>query len=150
MASYNKFNNFTMDLLNGCHDFSGDSAAPTYKILLTNNAPSATWHTYANVTGEVSNGNGYVTGGQTVAMTLALQTATVNVAQVTPPSDNTFTATGGSIGPFRYAVLYTTNNSHGINSPLVAWWDYGSAVTLSTGETFTVDFDQVNGIFTMT
>jgi len=24
--------------------------------------------------------------------------------------------------------------------PLIAWWNYGSAVTLQAGETFTVDF----------
>ena len=50
-----------------------------------------------------------------------------------------FTAAGGSIGPFRYAVLYNDTPVSPAN-PLIGYWDYGSSVTLASGETFTVDF----------
>ena len=148
MASYNKFNNFTLDLLQGCHDFAGDTHAPTYKVMLTNTAPVATNHLYGDISAtEVANGFGYTTGGTAVAMGVAYVSGTT--AQVTPPSDTTFTASGGSVGPFRYAVLYNATTTTPENKPLVAWWDYGSSVTLADGETFTVDFDQINGIFTI-
>lgn len=61
-------------------------------------------------------------------------------------TDVVFTATG-SMGPFRYVVLY--NDTSAADS-LVGWWDYGSALTLASGETFTVDFDASNGILTIT
>jgi hypothetical protein len=58
-----------------------------------------------------------------------------------------FTASGGTIGPFRYVVLY---NSTPANGNLIGWWDYGSGLTLNAGDTFTVQFDAVNGILTIT
>lgn len=58
----------------------------------------------------------------------------------------TFTASGGSIATFRYVVLY---NDTATNDELIGWWDYGSAVTLASGETFTVDFDAATGVLTI-
>jgi hypothetical protein len=58
-----------------------------------------------------------------------------------------FTASG-SVGPFQYAVLY---NDTAASKNLVAWWDYGSAVTLNSGDTFTVKFNNTTPgtIFTL-
>jgi hypothetical protein len=60
-------------------------------------------------------------------------------------ADVVFTATG-SMGPFRYAVLH---NDTATNDELIGWWDYGSSITLASGETFTVDFDPTNGVLTV-
>ena len=62
-----------------------------------------------------------------------------------------FTASGGTIGPFRYAVLYDDTPTSPAD-PLIAWWDYGSGITLNDGETFTVKFNNTDPgtIFTTT
>jgi hypothetical protein len=61
-------------------------------------------------------------------------------------ADSVFTASGGSIGPFRYAILY---NSSATNK-VVGYYDYGSSITLADTETLTVDFDGVNGVIQLT
>jgi hypothetical protein len=33
---------------------------------------------------------------------------------------------------------------------LIGYWDYGSAVTLSVGESFAVSLDGTNGVFSVT
>jgi hypothetical protein len=32
---------------------------------------------------------------------------------------------------------------------LIAWWDNGSAIDLADGESVTIDFDDANGVYTM-
>lgn len=139
MATYNKFQDFSEQLTIGTHDWD----AHTFKIMLTNSAPVATNTIKANLT-EISAGNGYTAGGTatTIAVSETTGTTTVTGTQVV------FTASGGSIGPFQYAVLY---NDTSASDSLVAWWDYGSAVTLADGETFTVKFNSASPgtIFTL-
>jgi hypothetical protein len=48
-------------------------------------------------------------------------------------ADVVFTAAGGSIGPFRYDVLYNDTPTSPAD-PLIGWWDYGSAITLAGHE----------------
>lgn len=138
MASYNKFLQFTKDLVDGVHDFD----AHTFKVALTNTAPVNTNTVLANIT-QISNGNGYTTGGTATSMSTSTSSGTAKVTG----TDVVFTASGGSVGPFRYAVLYNDTPSSPAD-PLMAWWDYGSSVTLADTETFTVDFDATNGIAT--
>jgi hypothetical protein len=140
MAAYNKFNDFTEQQIIGTHDWD----ANTFKIMLVNSpAPIAANTVKANLT-EISAGNGYLAGGTATTITVseASGTTTVQGTQVA------FTASGGSIGPFQYAVLY---NDTAASKNLVAWWDYGSAVTLNTGDSFTVKFNNATPgtIFTL-
>lgn len=136
MATYNKFNQFVKDLVDGVHDFD----AHTFKVMLTNTAPVATNTVKANLT-EISAGNGYTAGGTATTISTSVSSGTSKVVG----TDVVFTATG-SVGPFQYVVLYNDTPTSPAD-PLIAWWDYGSAVTLANGETFTVDFDATNGIF---
>lgn len=140
MATFSKFNQFTKDLIDGVHDFD----AHTFKVMLTNTAPIASNTVKANLT-EISAGNGYTAGG--TATTISTSTSS-GVAKVTG-TDVVFTAAGGTIGPFRYIAVYNDTPSSPTD-PLIGYADYGSSITLNAGETFTVDFDGTNGIFTVT
>ena len=136
MASYNKFNQFTKDLIDGVHDFD----AHTFKVMLTNTAPTSSNTVKANLT-EISSGNGYTAGGTATTISTSTSSGTAKVTG----TDVVFTASGGSIGPARYAVLYNDTPTSPAK-PLIAWWDYGSSITLADTETLTVDFDNTNGI----
>ena len=139
MAAYNKFYQFTKDLIDGVHDFD----AHVFKVMLTNVAPVAGNSVKGDLT-EISAGNGYSAGG--TATTVTTETDGTGVAKG-KASDVTFTATGGTIGPFRYAVLY---NDTAANDPLICWVDYGSSITLQATELIVIDFDVSAGVFTVT
>lgn len=139
MASFNKFNSFVEALSEKVHNLGAD----TLKVLLTNTAPAATNSVKADLT-EISAGNGYTAGGTAATISSSSQTSGTYKLVL---ADVVFTASGGSIGPFRYAVLYNDTAS---NDELIGWWDYGSSITLASGETFTVDFDATTGVLTIT
>lgn len=144
MASFNKFNQFVEDLAHAVHDLK-TGTGHTLKVLLTNTAPVAANAVKADLT-EISAGNGYSAGGTTVGTLTGAQTS--GTFKLVGGTDPLFTASGGSIGPFRYAVLYNDTPTSPAD-PLIGWWDYGSSITLAAGETFTVDIDQTNGILTL-
>lgn len=140
MATYNKFDSFVGDLCNKVHNLGSD----TLKLLLTNTAPVRTNTVKANLT-EIAAGNGYTAGGATVTgVTDTDATGTVTLAS----ADATITASGGTIGPFRYVGLYNSTTAGG---SLISWWDYGSSITLNDGETFTwkVSGNTNSAIFTL-
>lgn len=145
MATFNKFYCFVENVAEKKHDLGAD----TLKVFLTNTAPNAATHTaYDGVTGttgpaEIAAGNGYTATGNSAAITSSAQTTGTYKLVLADPA--TWTATG-SVGPFRYAVLY---NSTSAGKELIGWWDYGSSITLATGETFKVDFDPTSGVLTL-
>jgi hypothetical protein len=135
MAIYNPFDDFSEQLVRGVQNFGTDA----FKIALTNSAPIVSNTILANIT-QIAAGNGYTLGGTaiaSIAINENLGTTTVTGTQVV------FTASGGSIGPFRYAVLYN-DTATSPPKPLVAWWDYGSSITLNDTDTFTVKFNNAS------
>lgn len=137
MASYNKFQSFVEALAEKVHNLGSDDL----RVVLTNSAPVNTNTQLSNIT-QIANGNGYTTGGTAATISSSAQTSGTYKLVL---ADVVFTASG-SMGPFRYAVLY---NNTATNDELIAWWDYGSNLTLASGDSFTVDFDATNGVLTI-
>jgi hypothetical protein len=135
MASFNKFNSFVEAVAEGTHNLGSNQLT----IALTNTAPVAGNSVLANIT-EITYTN---LSTRNLTTTSSSQTGGLYRLIV---ADTTLTSTGGSTGPFRYVVVY---NSTAAGGPLIGWFDYGSSITLLSGESLTVDFDQVNGLLTL-
>lgn len=141
MATFNKFQSFVEHLAEKVHDLGAD----TLKVMLTDTAPVATNTVKADLT-EITAGNGYTAGGATLTVTSSAQASGVYKLVA---NDVVITASGGSIGPFRYAVIYNDTPTSPAD-PLIGWWDRGSSATLLAGESVTIDLDQTNGVLTVT
>lgn len=140
MATFNKINAFVENLAEKVHNLGSD----TLKVMLTNSAPVNTNTVKGDLT-EISAGNGYTAGGATPSITSSAQSSGTYKLVL---ADVTWTASGGTIGPFRYVTLYNDTPTSPAD-PLIGWYDYGSSITLADGETFTVDFDGSAGVFTL-
>lgn len=126
MATFNKFNSFSEALAEKVHNLGSDQLT----VALTNSAPLATNTILANIT-EISYTNCSTRNITTVSSTQTSGTYTLVL------TDLVLTASGGSVGPFRYVVVY---NNTATNDELIGWVDYGSSITLADTETLTIDF----------
>lgn len=133
MATFVKFENFSEDLATGVHN-NFAAAGDTLKVYLTNAAPNAATHEVKADVAEITAENGYTAGGPDIQNDISRTGATTSVTGV----DATITASGGTFGPFRYAVLYNDTPTSPAD-PLIGYWDYGSSITPAAGESFTVD-----------
>jgi len=132
LASFNKFQVFVENLAEKVHNLGADAI----KIYLSNAAPSASGDSVKADMAEITAQNGYPSGGTAITITSSAQSGgTYSLVG----NDVVFTASGGSFGPFQYAVLYNDTPTSPAD-PLIGWWDYGSAISVNDGETFTVDF----------
>jgi hypothetical protein len=133
MAVYTKYQNFVEDLGKGVHQLH--AAGHTLKVMLSNTAPNVATHTVRADASELSTGGGYTSGGTDIQNDYTESGGTGTLTAV----DVVFTASGGTIGPFRYAIIYNDTPASPAD-PLIAYYDYGSSITLADTETFTVDF----------
>lgn len=139
MAAYNKFNTFVGDLTGKVHDLLGTSPGTdcdVCKLYLSNAAPSASLDSVKADLAEIAAGNGYTAGGEAITNNGSNSSGTVTFSGLSIQ----WTASGGSIGPFQYPAVYNDTPTSPAD-PLIAWWDYGSALTLLDGETFSVKFN---------
>lgn len=135
MATQNKFYDYVNQLVRGKHAWD----AHVFKVMLTNTAPvQATNTVKADIT-EIAAGNGYTAGGPATTPTIgnAGGVCTIQGTQAV------ITAAGGSIGPFRYAVLYNDTQASPAK-PLVSYVDYGASQTLNDGESLTIKFNNAS------
>jgi hypothetical protein len=139
MAAFNKFNSFVEALAEKVHNLGTDQL----KAALSNTLPVAANSVLANIT-QIAAANGYVAGGISLSTASSAQTSGTYKLTI---NDATLTASGGAIGPFQYVVLY---NDTAANDELIGWYDYGTALTLTSGNSFTIDFDGANGVLTIT
>ena len=76
------------------------------------------------------------TGAATVALTTAANAPVATFTQLWP--DLVLTASG-AVATFRYVVIYNDTPTSPAD-PLICYYDYGSDLTLASGETLTIDF----------
>lgn len=134
MSTFNKFNSFVEAVAEKVHNLGSDSL----KIALTNTVPVNTNTQLSNIT-EISYTN---LSARAVTTSASAQSSGTYKLTLT---DLVLTASG-AVATFRYVVLY---NDTATNDELIAWWDYGSAVTMANTETFTIDFDGSAGVLTI-
>lgn len=133
MAVFNKFQKFVEDLGDGIHQLK--AAGHTLKVYLTNETPSASLDAVKADLAEIAGGNGYTAGGYDIQNDASQAGGVFTLTAV----DVTITASGGSVGPFQYAVLYNDTPTSPAD-PLIGWYDYGSSITLNDGESLVIDF----------
>jgi hypothetical protein len=139
LATFVKYYAFVDDLVKGNHNLS----TAVFKVALTNTAPSLTDATWAVGTAPApAAALGYTAGGNTITTTSAVTTTGTFKLIL---ANTVFTAAGGAIGPFRYAILYNSSNA----AKAIGYYDYGVSTTLNDTETFTATFDATNGVFTL-
>jgi len=126
MATFNKFNSFSKALAEKVHNLGSDQLT----VALTNSVPLATNTILADIT-QISYTNCSTRNITTVSSSQTSGTYTLVL------TDLVLTASGGSVGPFRYLVVY---NNTATNDELIGWVDYGSSETLEDTETLTIDF----------
>jgi hypothetical protein len=135
MSTFNKFHSFVTGIAAGVFVGALNADSDTLKVYLSNTAPNAATHAVKADLAEITPGNGYPAEGFDTANAASTSVGVITVVG----TDVTITATGGTIGPFRYAVLFDDDPT-APDDPLIGWWDYGSSITLAIGETFTTDF----------
>lgn len=130
MAAFNKIQQFVEDLCLGVHNLN----TGTLNVYLSNAVPSASLDAVKADLAEITNANGY--------------TAPIDTQNTFAEATGTGTLTGtkcvvtatGAVGPFQYVVLYNDTPTVPAD-PLIGWWDRGSALTLASGETFSIKFN---------
>jgi hypothetical protein len=134
-SAFNKFQPFIAAVHNKIHDLSSDQL----KIALTNTVPTSSMATLSDIT-EIAYTN---LSSRNVTTTSSAQSSGLYklICQ------GLLLTASGDVATFRYVVLY---NDTSASDNLIAWWDYGSAVTLANTETFNIAFDGSNGVFTNT
>jgi hypothetical protein len=133
MATYNKYTAAVEPLVENIN-----AGSDVWKIALAATVNPADT-TFVSGTTDLATGGGYTAGGTTVTTTSSSQTG--GTYKLVLASPTAWTATGAGFS-FRYVILYDSTTS----TP-VGYWDYGSTVTMNSGDTFTATLDATNGVF---
>lgn len=130
MATFNKFNAFVEAVAEKTHNLQSDQIT----VALSNSAPSASNSVIADIT-QISYTN---LSSRNVTTSSSSQTSGTYKLVL---SDLTLTASG-AVATFRYIILY---NSTAPSGNLIGYFDYGSSLTMGSGDTLLIDFSASNG-----
>ena len=121
-------------LATGAINFSSD----TFKIILMGTGftfNKDTHHYYSDVSGsELASGNGYTTGGNTLAGVSVTEDDTDDRTEITW-NNTSWTASGGAIGPTPGAIIYDDTHA---SDAIVGYIDFGGEQTQADGGTCTI------------
>lgn len=138
MATFNKFNSFVEALAEKTHNLGSDQLVVA--LCAAANAPVATNTKLSDLT-QISYTN---LSSRNITTSSSAQTSGTYKLIL---NDLTLSASGGSVATFRYIVIY---NDTATNDELIGWYDYGSDVTLASGQNLIIDFDGTNGALSIT
>ena len=143
MATFTKINDFVEDVAEKVHNLASDDLT----VALSVTAPGA------EGSNPTEDGNGVLANVTEIAYTnLSARVITTTSSAVTSGTykltltDLTLTASGGAVAAFRYIYIY---NDTATNDELICYYDYGSDLTLSDGESLTLDFSAADGVLTL-
>lgn len=144
MATFTKLNGFVEHLAEKVHNLGSD----TLTVALSNTAPGSestppTGATTACILANVTQVSYTNCSARAITTSTSAQTSGTYKLVLT---DLTLTASGGTVGPFRYVYIY---NDTATNDELIGYYDYGSSITLNDTETLLIDFDGANGLLTV-
>lgn len=144
MASFTKLNGFVEHLAEKVHNLGSDQLV----VALSNTAPGSegtppTGSTAACILANVTQVSYTNCSSRNVTTSASAQTSGTYKLTLT---DLTLTASGGTVGPFRYVYLY---NDTAASDNLIGYYDYGSSITLNDTETFLINFDDSGGVLTV-
>jgi len=134
MASFVKIDSFVENLAEKLIDLSG----AVLTVALTNTAHTAAWDELIDLT-QISYTN---LSSRVITVSTSAQTSGTYKLVC---ADLVLTASG-PVGPFRYVYIYDDGS---VGDKLIAYYDYGSSISLASGDTFTIDFDGTNGVLTI-
>ena len=141
MATFQKINDFTEHIAEKVHNLGADQLV----IALSNTAPASET---ANPT---TDGNGVLANVTQIDYTnLSSRNITTSTSAQTGGTyklvcDDLVLTASGAVGPFRYIYIYNDVPTAPAD-PLVGLYDYGSSITLVSGDTFTIDFSATDGL----
>lgn len=133
MAAFNKFNAFVEAVAEKKHNLGADQIA----VALTNSLPA----TSAEVIGDIAQISYASCSSRNLTRVSSAQISGVYRLVV---ADTVLTASGGSVGPFRYIVVYNATSGD-----LIGFYDYGTSATILAGESFPLDFNDTLGILSL-
>lgn len=135
MATFNKINDWVENMTE-----VANIGTDQFVIALSNTAPGS------ETTPPTGDGDGVLANVTQIAYTncssrnvTTASSSQTSGTQTLALTDLTLTASGGTVGPFRYVYLYDDTPTSPAD-PLVGYWDYGSSITLADTETLAIDF----------
>jgi len=129
MATYQKFNQTVEDMANGVYNCATDQF--TVALSAAASAPVATNSVLADLT-EISYTN-------LSARNLTTSSSGQTSGTFTQLFSDLVLTASGAVATFRYITIYN-NTPTSPADPLLCFYDFGSDLTLASGETLTIDF----------